>query len=89
MVGAVAIVLVTTVLAHRFVRPIRRLGDRAAAIARGDWFGNVRKLRNAIEHAMILARGGAIAPEHLPPLMISTSARKKLDELRIEQPQEN
>ena len=32
-----------------------------------DWFGNVRELRNAIEHAMILARGGIIAPEHLPP----------------------
>ena len=26
-------------------------------------------LRNAIEHAMILARGGMIAPEHLPPPM--------------------
>ena len=36
-VAAVAIVLVTTVLAHRFVRPIRQLGDRAAAIARGDF----------------------------------------------------
>ena len=36
-VATVAIVLVTTVLAHRFVRPIRQLGDRAAAIARGDF----------------------------------------------------
>ena len=36
-VAAAAIVLVTTVLAHRFVRPIRQLGDRAAAIARGDF----------------------------------------------------
>jgi two-component system nitrogen regulation response regulator GlnG len=31
------------------------------------WYGNVRELRNAIEHALVLARGGAIAPEHLPP----------------------
>ena len=31
------------------------------------WFGNVRELRNVIEHAMILARGGVIAREHLPP----------------------
>jgi two-component system nitrogen regulation response regulator GlnG len=30
------------------------------------WFGNVRELRNAVEHAMILARGGTILPEHLP-----------------------
>ena len=36
-VAAVAIVLVATVLAHRFVRPIRQLGERAAAIARGDF----------------------------------------------------
>jgi len=38
--GAVALIaamLVTTVLAHRFVQPIRELGDRAAAIARGDF----------------------------------------------------
>jgi two-component system nitrogen regulation response regulator GlnG len=33
---------------------------------RRRWRGNVRELRNAIEHAMILARGRAIMPEHLP-----------------------
>ncbi len=31
------------------------------------WYGNVRELRNAIEHAHILARQGVIEPEHLPP----------------------
>ncbi len=31
------------------------------------WYGNVRELRNTIEHAVILARGGGIMPEHLPP----------------------
>jgi two-component system nitrogen regulation response regulator GlnG len=31
------------------------------------WHGNVRELRNAVEHATILARGGSILPEHLPP----------------------
>lgn len=36
-------------------------------LIRRPWHGNVRELRNAIEHAMILARGGQIAPEHLPP----------------------
>jgi two-component system nitrogen regulation response regulator GlnG len=36
-------------------------------LQRQPWYGNVRELRNAIEHAMILARGGTIAPEHLPP----------------------
>ena len=32
-----------------------------------DWHGNVRELRNAVEHALILAQGGVILPEHLPP----------------------
>jgi two-component system nitrogen regulation response regulator GlnG len=32
------------------------------------WFGNVRELRNALEHAAILARGGHILPEHFPTL---------------------
>jgi two-component system, NtrC family, nitrogen regulation response regulator GlnG len=32
------------------------------------WCGNVRELRNAIEHAVIVARGGTIGPEHLPPV---------------------
>jgi two-component system nitrogen regulation response regulator GlnG len=27
----------------------------------------VRELRNAVEHAVIVARGGSIEPEHLPP----------------------
>jgi two-component system nitrogen regulation response regulator GlnG len=30
------------------------------------WFGNVRELRNALEHAAILARGGPLLPEHVP-----------------------
>jgi len=40
MAGAaavIAVILVTTILSHRFVRPIHRLGNQAAAIARGDF----------------------------------------------------
>jgi len=29
--------------------------------------GNVRELRNILEHALVMSRGGPIAPEHLPP----------------------
>lgn len=36
-------------------------------LARRPWYGNVRELRNAIEHAHILARKGMIETEHLPP----------------------
>jgi len=51
-------------------RPV--LSDETLAeLQRRDWSGNVRELRNAIEHATILARGGLIAPEHLPPPMPS------------------
>ncbi len=32
------------------------------------WFGNVRELRNALEHAAILARDGPLLPEHFPHL---------------------
>ncbi|MBN2433340.1 MAG: sigma-54-dependent Fis family transcriptional regulator [Acidobacteria bacterium] len=31
-----------------------------------DWPGNVRELQNAMERAVLLARGGIILPEHLP-----------------------
>lgn len=57
-----------TILAakHALPRPtiapetLQKLMDR-------PWHGNVRELRNAIEHAMVLARGHVILPEHLPP----------------------
>jgi two-component system nitrogen regulation response regulator GlnG len=38
-----------------------------AELERRPWYGNVRELRNALEHAMVLAPGGQIGPEHLPP----------------------
>jgi two-component system nitrogen regulation response regulator GlnG len=37
------------------------------ALKSRPWHGNIRELRNALEHAMIMSRGGAILPEHLPP----------------------
>ena len=51
-----------------------RTGNTAPALTpealhdleRRAWLGNVRELRNAIEHAVILARGRSILPEHLP-----------------------
>ena len=41
--------------------------EALAELKRQPWYGNVRELRNALEHAMILARSGTIGPEHLPP----------------------
>jgi two-component system nitrogen regulation response regulator GlnG len=61
-------------LAEHFLRQSRLPG--ASATVLGDdvldalrsrpWEGNIRELRNAIEHATLLARGGRIRPEHLP-----------------------
>ncbi len=61
-------------LAEHFVReltdPAREpnlLSDSAReTLQRRDWFGNVRELRNAVEHALIVARGGTVEPIHLP-----------------------
>jgi DNA-binding NtrC family response regulator len=61
-------------LAEHFLRQAR-LAEVAAAPLGGDvlselcsrvWTGNVRELRNAIEHAAIVARGQPLRPEHLP-----------------------
>lgn len=61
-------------LAAHFLRQSRlpnladaSLSDEVLAelIAR-PWAGNIRELRNAIEHAAIVARGRTIRPEHFP-----------------------
>jgi DNA-binding NtrC family response regulator len=61
-------------LAEHFLRQ-SRLGDIADGRLGEDlldelrsrpWVGNIRELRNAIEHAAIIARGRAIRREHLP-----------------------
>jgi two-component system nitrogen regulation response regulator GlnG len=38
-------------------------------LERRPWFGNVRELRSAMEHALVLARHGSVMPEHLPPAL--------------------
>jgi two-component system, NtrC family, nitrogen regulation response regulator GlnG len=40
-------------------------------LRRRPWEGNIRELRNAVEYAMMLARGGVILPEHLPPPVVA------------------
>ena len=63
-------------LAERFIDessaknqlPRPSLSKRAESeLARRPWHGNVRELRNAIEHAVIVARGGQVEPDHFPP----------------------
>jgi DNA-binding NtrC family response regulator len=47
------------------------------ALQRHSWPGNVRELRNALERAVLLARGDALAPEHF----------RRLDALGVRPPE--
>lgn len=51
---------------HGCARP-RLAQPTLQALQDRPWWGNVRELRNALEHAVIVARGGPLLPEHLPP----------------------
>ena len=54
--------------AHQFGDASAQLDQETLAeLQRRDWQGNVRELRNAIEHALVVARRGAVLPTHLPP----------------------
>ncbi|MDY0167084.1 MAG: sigma-54 dependent transcriptional regulator [Thermoguttaceae bacterium] len=57
-------------LAHKAGLPPPAISAEALTeLERLPWYGNVRELRNAIEHALVLARGGTIGIHHLPPPM--------------------
>jgi len=57
-----------TEFARREGKPVVGLDNEArVAIMRHDWPGNVRELRNAMERAVIVARGSVLGPETLPP----------------------
>lgn len=43
--------------------------EALAALENRPWHGNIRELRNAIEHATIVARNAPVNVEHLPPPM--------------------
>jgi two-component system nitrogen regulation response regulator GlnG len=48
------------------------------------WAGNVRELRNALEHAAIVARGGPLSPEHFPrPVSRSSAAVEPTEQLAV------
>jgi len=47
--------------------------DAAAALVAHQWPGNIRELRNAIEHAVLLTEDGVIRREHLPETVLGNS----------------
>ena len=55
------------VLAVNFLRaPLRLTPETLALLERHDWPGNLRELRNALEHAAAVCTGPIIHPQHLP-----------------------
>jgi DNA-binding NtrC family response regulator len=54
-------------LANENGAPAKLSGNAVDELKGRDWHGNVRELRNAIEHALVLAREGIVLKEHLPP----------------------
>lgn len=52
---------------HGSNKQVPMLSDTALSeLQQRPWYGNVRELRNVIEHAVIVSRGGVIEPDHLP-----------------------
>ncbi len=68
---------------------VRLADDALAELHARPWPGNIRELRNTIEHATIVARGRTIRREHLPtaptkPAAASTSVRDAVRSLLTE-----
>ncbi len=70
-------------LAAHFLRRLgvvnaeERLSPEIIAELKGrPWRGNVRELKNAIEHALLMSRGHPLRPEHLPITANYTSATR-------------
>jgi two-component system response regulator HydG len=61
-------------LAEHFLRTLQHKSERAkglspeaaALLRQYDWPGNIRELRNALEHGIAMARGEVITPTELP-----------------------
>ncbi len=63
--------------------PRATLGPAALAeLRRRPWHGNVRELRNAMDRAAMLARGGVIEPDHLPPVTVPPATVSELADSR-------
>ena len=73
-------------LAGHFLRRFRPsalplLPETLAYLQGRPWWGNVRELRNALEHAAILAREGPLLPEHFPPSGLNGDARSPAEQV--------
>ncbi len=62
-------------------KSVDQIADEAMRLLMGyDWPGNVRELKNALEYAVIRARGAAIEADDLPPeILVSASESGELE----------
>jgi transcriptional regulator with GAF, ATPase, and Fis domain len=61
-------------ISARYQVPEKALTFEALSLLmRYEWPGNVRELENAMEHAVVLSKGGEIMPEDLPRSMLQTA----------------
>ncbi len=63
---------------RRGAKDVKLTRELTRALTRYGWPGNLRELRNALERALILARGGPLALEHLPPEVLAAADPRKL-----------
>ncbi|MFO0879986.1 MAG: sigma-54 dependent transcriptional regulator [Gemmataceae bacterium] len=73
-------------LAEHFLRRVRPDAlplppETVRHLQQQPWLGNVRELRNALEHAAILARGGAILPEHFPRPVVERGPSSAVEDM--------
>ena len=76
-------------MAEHFLSRVDRRGQQRAQftaqamaeLCRRTWPGNVRQLRHAVEHGALLARGGRIDVDQLPPPVDETARRSPASEL--------
>jgi DNA-binding NtrC family response regulator len=84
--------LARTLIARHLRRPQIPEGmltpEVTAVLQQHDWSGNVRELANALEHAVILSDGGAIAVEDLPTSITRRPRRLRMlgDQTETERP---
>lgn len=73
--------------ALRSGREINRISLEAMrAFRTHSWPGNVRELENAIERAVVMARGEVILPGDLPPSVVDTSSPSVSQDLLLDIP---
>jgi sigma-54 dependent transcriptional regulator, acetoin dehydrogenase operon transcriptional activator AcoR len=67
--------LLTAAILHRTApdHAVRFQPEAVRALCRYDWPLNVRELEKCLLSAVVLARGGAIGPEHLPAAVVASS----------------